>query len=172
MKVPHNALYQNCINGSAPQNTRVARTPDKKSFKWHLLNHRSKFKIISRNCSSWCLLPKLHKWFCSPNKGTARALDKKCLLMTFPCEPLVQIQNNFTELFLIMPLTKIAQMVLLHWTKGLPELQITNIFKRHILLNHWSKFKIISLNYSSWFLLPKLHKWFHSTELRGCQSSR
>ena len=33
------------------------------------------------------------------NKRAARALDKKCLLMTSP-EPLIQIQNNLTELFL------------------------------------------------------------------------
>ena len=43
-------------------------------------------------------------------KGAARAVDKKCLLMTFPPEPQVQIQNIFTELILIMPSTKIAQM--------------------------------------------------------------
>ena len=107
--VPHDAIYQNCTNGSAP-----------------------------------------------PNEGAARALDRKCLLTTFPPEPLVQIQNNFTGLCFIMPLTKIALMVLLHWTKGLPELQIRNIFKRHFLLNHWYKFKIISLNCSSRCLLPKI----------------
>ena len=28
-----------------------------------------------------------------------------------PGEPLIQIQNNFTELFLMMPSTKIAQVV-------------------------------------------------------------
>ena len=40
MNVPHNALFQNCINGSAPLNRRIARAPDKKSFKRHLLlNH-------------------------------------------------------------------------------------------------------------------------------------
>ena len=36
---------------------------------------------------------------------------------TFPPEPLVQIQTNFTELFLVMPFIKIAQMVMLRWTK-------------------------------------------------------
>ena len=45
------------------------------------------------------------------NKMTTRALDQKCLLMTFPPEPLIQIQNNFTELFLMMTSTKIAQTV-------------------------------------------------------------
>ena len=33
--------------------------------------------------------------------------------MAFPPEPLVQIQNNFTELFMT-PSTKIAQMVPVH----------------------------------------------------------
>ena len=37
-------------------------------------------------------------------------------------EPLVQIQNNFTELFLMMASTEIAQTVLLGFIKGLPEL--------------------------------------------------
>ena len=32
-------------------------------------------------------------------------------LMTSPSEPLVQIQNNFTEWYLLIPSTKIAQMV-------------------------------------------------------------
>ena len=33
-------------------------------------------------------------------------------------KPHVQIQNNLIELFLKMPSTKIAQMVLLHWRIG------------------------------------------------------
>ena len=49
--------------------------------------------------------------------------------MTSPVEPLAKIQNKSTELFLLMPPTKTAQMVLLRGTKGLPELQIRNIFK-------------------------------------------
>ena len=40
----------------------------------------------------------------------------------FPTEPLVEIQNNFTGLFLMITSTKIAQMVPVHSTKGLPEL--------------------------------------------------
>ena len=44
------------------------------------------------------------------NKRVARAPDKKYLKITSP-ESLVQIQNNFTELLLMMPSTKIAQMV-------------------------------------------------------------
>ena len=56
------------------------------------------------------------------NKRAARAPDKKYLLKTPPPEPLVQIKGYFTELLLMMPSTKIAQMVTLHRTMGLPEL--------------------------------------------------
>ena len=55
MNVPHDALFQNCINGSTPLNRRAQ---DKKYFK--------------------------------------------------TSEPMVQIQNNFTEMFLTIPSTKIA----------------------------------------------------------------
>ena len=48
-----------------------------------------------------------------------------------------------------MPSFKIAQMVLVRWTKGLSELQLRNNFKRH-LLNHWSKFHITSHECSPW----------------------
>ena len=40
-----------------------------------------------------------------------RALDRKYLKITSP-EPLVPIQNNFTEMFLKIPSTKIDQNVL------------------------------------------------------------
>ena len=69
MNVPHSALFRNCINGSVPPNKRTARAPDKKSFKQHLLNHWPKFIIISQNCSSWCTLPKFHKWFHSTDQS-------------------------------------------------------------------------------------------------------
>ena len=101
MNVPHDALFQNCVNSSSPPNI----GPPALQI-WSLLND-----------ISW---------------------------------PLLQIQNNFTELFLIIPSTKIAQMGSLRGTKGLPELQIRNDFKWHFLLNHWSKFKMISQNCSSW----------------------
>ena len=61
MNDPHDALFQNCINCSAPSNRRAAIAPDVKS-----------------------------------------------VLTTSSPEPLVQIQNNFTELILIIPDTKIA----------------------------------------------------------------
>ena len=66
MHVPRDALFQNCINASAPPNRKAVRSPDKKSFKQHA---------------------------------------------SAPV-PLTQIQNNFTELFLIIP-SKNAQMVTL-----------------------------------------------------------
>ena len=44
-----------------------------------------------------------------PNRRAARSLDR--FLQTKTPEQLAQIQNNFTELFLIAPSTKIAQMV-------------------------------------------------------------
>ena len=37
--VPHDSFFQKCINGLVPPNRRTVRTPDKKSFKRHLLNH-------------------------------------------------------------------------------------------------------------------------------------
>ena len=42
--------------------------------------------------------------------------------MIFPPEPLVQIQNNFSELFLMMASTKIAQTVSQGLIQGSPEL--------------------------------------------------
>ena len=44
----------------------------------------------------------------------AKAPDRKYLQKASPPEPLVQIQNSFTEFNLIIPSTNIAQMVLLH----------------------------------------------------------
>ena len=43
-----------------------------------------------------------------------------------------------------MPSMKIAQIVQLGQTNGLPELYMKNVFKQHLLMNHWSKFKIIT----------------------------
>ena len=56
------------------------------------------------------------------NKWAAGALDKKCLLMTFPPEPMVQNQNNFTELFVIMASIKIAHTFMPGLIQGLTEL--------------------------------------------------
>ena len=43
-------------------------------------------------------------------------------VIDFVVEPLVEIQNNFTEMILIKPSNWIAQIVSLHRTKGSPEL--------------------------------------------------
>ena len=45
------------------------------------------------------------------NKTSTRVIEKKYLKMTSPPEPQVQIQNNLTEMFLMMPSTKIDQNV-------------------------------------------------------------
>ena len=71
--------YQNCTNGSALLNERAARALDKSIFKWYILNHWSKFKIISKNCSSCCPLQNFYNGSALPNKGATRALDNKCL---------------------------------------------------------------------------------------------
>ena len=42
-----------------------------------LLSHRSKFKIILQNYSSWYPLLILHEWFHSDEQRPTRALDKK-----------------------------------------------------------------------------------------------
>ena len=170
MNVPHDDLFQNCINGSTPPNRRATRAPDKKSFKRHLLNHWPKFKIISQKCTS--LYQNCTNGYAPLNKKTARTPDKKYLQTAFPPEPFVHIQNNFTGLFLMMPSSKIAQMVPVHWTKGLPEVKIRNVFKQYLLLNHLFKFHITSHERSQWCPLSKLHKWFCSTEQEGRQSSR
>ena len=45
---------------------------------------------------------KIAEILCSAQKGVGRALDKKYLQMK-SSEPLVQNQNKFTELFLMLP---------------------------------------------------------------------
>ena len=47
-------------------------------------------------------------------RQNAKALDKTHIETISLSEPLVQIQINFTELFFMMPYSKIAQMVSLH----------------------------------------------------------
>ena len=89
----------------------------------------------------YTLYPNCQNGSAVPNKGDARDLDKKFLITTSAPEPLVQFQNYFTEMFLMMSSTKIAQMDLFGLTKGLPELLLIYFFEQHL---SWSKFKIIS----------------------------
>ena len=55
---------------------------------------------------------------------------------------LAQIQNNFMQIFLTKPFTKIDQRVTLHQNKMTTRAKNRNIFKLH-LLNIWPKSKII-----------------------------
>ena len=120
MNIPHKVFYHICLNGFAPWNIRAARNLDRKYFKRDFpVNHilvqiQYNFTIVSRdtlhqNCTNGSA---------PANTGAARPLDKMFLTTSAP-KPLVQIQNNFTELFLMIPFTKIAQMVAHHQTKGL-----------------------------------------------------
>ena len=80
-------------------------------FKRHLLlNHWSKFQITSHECSHDVLFQKCINGSAPLNGKAPRAPDK--IFLTTSPEVLAQIQNNFTELFLITPSNKIAQMVL------------------------------------------------------------
>ena len=53
---------------------------------------------------------KIAQMVCSAEKGIGRALDNKYLQMKSP-EPLVQNQNNFTEMVLKLSSTQIDQKV-------------------------------------------------------------
>ena len=143
MNVSHDALFQNCVNGSSPLKLRAARAPDMKSFKRHLLNHWSKFQITSHECFPWYPLLKLHKKFrYAEQKGPYSSRTSLNDISSWTTSPNSKIFHR------IAPhdaSTKIVQMVLIRWTKRLPELQIRNVFQRQIL-NQWSKFKIISQN--------------------------
>ena len=67
---------------------------------------------------------------------------------------MTEFQNNFTEMFLLCPLTKIAEMVPFGLTKWPTELKLdkkgadchasdNNLLKRHLLLNRLMDFQII-----------------------------
>ena len=58
----------------------------------------------------------------STEQRDRQSSKKEILLMAPPHEPLVQIQNDFKKLFLMMYSTKIVQMVLLCSALWLPEL--------------------------------------------------
>ena len=77
-------------------------------------------------------------------------------------------QNDFTEMFLLCPLTKIAKMVSFGLTKWPPELKIekghrrhasvNNLLKRHLFLNRLMDFEIILQECFLSNPLPKLLK--------------
>ena len=74
-------------------------------------------------------------------KRAAEAQDKKYFYTSSPSEPLAQIQNNFTEVFLMMQFQD----------------------KLHLLLAQCAKFKIISQNCSSTKTLDE--KYLKTTSL-------
>ena len=47
------------------------------------------------------------------------------------------IQNDFTEMFLLSPFTKIAKMVLLCWTKWSPELKVEKLLNNISVASGW-----------------------------------
>ena len=53
-----------------------------------------------------------------------RAKNRKTFKQHLPFSPMIGFQNNFTEMFLLYPLTKIAKMVPFDLTKWPPELKI------------------------------------------------
>ena len=68
----------------------------------HYLGKRELVALLS--LSSWCFMILVWLFPVVPwNEGAARALDKKCVLMAFPPEPLVLIGKKITELFLTIP---------------------------------------------------------------------
>ena len=118
--------------------------------------------MISQNCSSYCTLPKLHKWFSSSEKGATRALDKMSL---------ISISSS--------SLTTVPNWILFHrnvlyddhyhnctmvwkpwWTKWVKKATRAIDKKYLLLLNHLSKFKIISKKCSSWCILRKWGRIF------------
>ena len=78
--------------------------------------------------------------------------------MTSPLRPMDWFQNNFTEMNLGWPSTKITKIVQLHWNKWLPELKIEKTFQWRLLLVQWTNFKIILWKYSFGDPLSKLLK--------------
>ena len=66
--------------------------------------YNNSIELFHQNCTN-CSAPL--------NKSATRAPDNNYLYKTSPPELLVQIQNSFSELFLIIPSTKITQMGLL-----------------------------------------------------------
>ena len=76
-------------------------------------------------------------------------------------------RNNFVQKLSPMLSTKIAQMVLLFWTQWPPGAEL----KVKIFLNDfWPKYKMTSHKIHCSVLLPKLLKWFTSSEQNGHQT--
>ena len=104
----------------------------------------------------------------------ARAKNRKTSKTTSSPRPIGRFQNNFTEMFLGWPSTKIAKMVPLRWTKWPSKLKIEKPFKRHLLLGRfqnnftemflgWLSSKIakmVLLRWTKWLSKRKIEKPF------------
>ena len=94
-----------------------------KKFKWLLLlNQKMDFEIIHRNVSWVTLYQNCSNDSATLNKMATRAINRNKLLTISSAKPVYRVWNNFTEMFLGLPSTKIAQMVPLLWTKWPPGL--------------------------------------------------
>ena len=84
--------------------------------------------------------------------------------------------SNLTELFLVIPSTKIAQMVLLNGSAQMDKRIARALDKKYILTTSSPETLVhIQNNFTEFFLVmpfTKLHKWFHSAEQKDHQSSR
>ena len=79
----------------------------------------------------------------------ARAKNRKTSKTTSSPRPIGRFQNNFTEMFLEWPSTKIAKMVPPRWTKWPSKLKIEKPFKRNLLPGQLTCFK----NNFTWMFL-------------------
>ena len=84
----------------------VARSLDKKHIKTTSPEPLVGIKNNCRNVPRNALCQNLTNGSAPLNKKTARALVKKYLIMTSPSGRMVRIQNNLTEMILIMPSAK------------------------------------------------------------------
>ena len=84
--------------------------------------------------------------------------------------------NNLTELFLVIPSTKIAHMVLLNGSAQMDKRIARALDKKYILTTSSPEPLVhIQNNFTEFILMmpsTKLHKWFHSAEQKDHQSSR
>ena len=96
---------------------------------------------------------------------------------------MTRFQNNFTEMFLLCSLTKIAKMVSFGLTIWPPEVKIeqkgidchapvNNLLKGHLLLNRLMDFEIILQECFLSDPLPKLLKWCRCAKQNGIQSQK
>ena len=104
-----------CRNGHRIQNQLLKQAPPafyEKFPVWKLCHFGRLFRKRSRQKDHCIALPQSATW-------------KRFSYAWF--------QNDFTDLFLLCPYTKIAKMVLLWWIEWLPELKIERTFKGHLL---------------------------------------